>query len=32
VSVQEGEVWLAEEASCLSIELEHDHQGGDDMF
>jgi hypothetical protein len=29
---QEGEEWLAREASRLTIALEHDHEGGDDTF
>jgi hypothetical protein len=29
---QEGDEWLAREASRLTIELEHNHEGGDDTF
>jgi hypothetical protein len=28
----EGEEWLAEEARCLSLDLESTHRGGDDTF
>jgi hypothetical protein len=29
---QEGEKWLVREASRLTLELEHSHEGIDDMF
>jgi hypothetical protein len=29
---QEGEEWLAQEASRLMIEMERDHERGDDTF
>jgi hypothetical protein len=28
----EGDEWLAEEAHCLSLNLESTHRGGDDTF
>jgi hypothetical protein len=32
MSSEEGEAWLVEEAHRLTIELECDHEGGDDTF